>query len=187
MPETSKDAALPYRDASLPVAERVADILGRMSLEEKVDQMTSVMPSFCMRDGRVALDLVAAAAGNGIGQVSRPVGSARIAPREGAELVNAIQRHFVEETRLGIPAIMHEECLSGVQAHGATIFPQSIGNACAWDPDLIEQMTTAIRRQMRALGIHQGLSPVLDVARDARWGRIEETFGEDPYLVARIA
>ncbi|MFA5787625.1 MAG: glycoside hydrolase family 3 N-terminal domain-containing protein, partial [Actinomycetota bacterium] len=187
MTETSKDAALPYRDASLPVAERVADLLGRMSLEEKVDQMTSVMPSFCMRDGRVALDLVAAAAGNGIGQVSRPVGSARIAPREGAELVNAIQHHFVEETRLGIPAIMHEECLSGVQAHGTTIFPQSIGNACTWDPDLIEQMTTAIRRQMRALGIHQGLSPVLDVARDARWGRIEETFGEDPYLVARIA
>ncbi|KUK80348.1 MAG: Glycoside hydrolase family 3 domain protein, partial [Petrotoga mobilis] len=107
-------------------------------------------------------------------------------PKKTAELSNKIQRFLLTETRLGIPAFMHEECLSGYMTRGATIFPQMIGAASTWEPPLIERMATSIRNQMKALGIHQGLSPVVDVTRDPRWGRTEETFGEDPYLIAKM-
>ena len=93
---------------------------------------------------------------------------------------------LVEETRLGIPAIVHEEICSGLMARGSTMFPQAIGVASTWDADLSEALADAVRVQMRAVGAHQGLSPVLDVSRDPRWGRTEETFGEDPYLVSRM-
>jgi beta-glucosidase len=106
--------------------------------------------------------------------------------REVAVFVNDIQKYLRENTRLGIPAIVHEECLNGFRARGATIFPQNIGLASTWDPDVVGRITSVNRRQMRAAGMHQGLAPVLDVARDPRWGRVEETFGEDPYLVARM-
>jgi beta-glucosidase len=109
-----------------------------------------------------------------------------LSSRQLAEFTNAIQRFLAENTRLGIPAIIHEECLSGFVAREADIFPQIIGIASTWDTELVERMTDLIRRQMRAVGFHQGLSPVLDVARDPRWGRVEETFGEDPYLIARM-
>ena len=101
-------------------------------------------------------------------------------------MANEIQRHLVEETRLGIPAVIHEEVCAGLMARGATVFPQPIGLASTWDPSLIERMASVVRAEMRAIGAHQGLSPVLDVCRDPRWGRIEETFGEDPHLVAMM-
>ena len=97
-----------------------------------------------------------------------------------------IQRFLVEQTRLGIPAILHEECLHGVMARDAVCFPQSIGQAATWDPALIERMAQRIGRHLRAIGASQGLAPVLDVARDPRWGRIEETYGEDAYLTATM-
>jgi hypothetical protein len=97
-----------------------------------------------------------------------------------------MQKYLVESTRLGIPAIVHEESCAGYTARGATCFPQAIGLASTWEPNLVEGMTDVIRTQMRAVGAHQALAPVLDVARDPRWGRVEETFGEDPYLISRI-
>ncbi len=121
----------------------------------------------------------------GIGQITRPGGATGFSPKQTAKLVNEIQKFLVNKTRLGIPAFIHEECLSGYMTKGATIFPQMIGIASTWQPELCEQMTSRIRDQMKTLGIHQGLSPVVDVTRDPRWGgRTEETFGgEDPYLV----
>src|SRR5207247_5215775 len=97
-----------------------------------------------------------------------------------------IQRFLVAETRLGIPAIVHEECLHGFVARDAVCFPQSIGLAAAWDPALLETIARGLGRQLRAAGAHQGLAPIFDVARDPRWGRIEETYGEDPYLIAEL-
>jgi beta-glucosidase len=107
-------------------------------------------------------------------------------PQGTAKLANQIQRFLAEETRLGIPAILHEESCVGYLAKGATTFPQAIGLAATWEPELIKAMADAIRKEMRAVGAHHTLAPVLDVARDPRWGRMEETFGEDPFLITQI-
>jgi beta-glucosidase len=123
---------------------------------------------------------------HGLGQVTRVSGASNVASADAARVANEIQRHLVGETRLGIPAIVHEEVCAGLMARGATVFPQPIGLASTWDPSLVERMATIVRTEMRAIGAHQGLSPVLDVCRDPRWGRIEETFGEDPHLVAMM-
>jgi beta-xylosidase len=174
-----------YRDPGLGIGERVADLLARMSLEEKVAQLGSAWV-FQLADGPrldpAAPDLLR----HGLGQVTRISGASSLAAREAATLANAIQRHLVSSTRLGIPAIVHEEICSGVMARGSTIFPQAIGLASTWEPSLAAALADAVREQMRATGAHQGLSPVLDVCRDPRWGRTEETFGEDPYLVSRM-
>jgi len=123
---------------------------------------------------------------SGIGQITRVSGASSLGSADASALANKIQQFLVEETRLGIPAIVHEEMCSGLVAREATVFPQAIGLASTWDPGLAREMGEAIRLEMRAIGAHQGLSPLLDVCRDPRWGRTEETFGEDPYLVARM-
>ncbi len=177
----------PYRDPSLGAERRARDLLSRLKLEEKVAQMTSVWMEVGL-DGKVrTVEEVRPLLRNGIGQLSRVAGTRPLPPAEAARLANALQRLLVDETRLGIPALVHEECLAGLMAEGATAFPQAINLGSTFDPGLIERITTVIRRQMRAIGAHQGLAPVVDVARDARWGRIEETLGEDPYLVSRMA
>jgi len=173
---------------SAAVECRVRDLVNKMTLEEKVAQLCSVPSSELLEGGEFSCEKARRLIGKGIGQVTRLAGSPA-SPRDPskiAAIANDIQRFLVEETRLGIPAIIHEECLSGLMAFGATTFPQAIGLASTWNPDLIERVTSVIRRQMRAIGTHQGLAPVLDVARDPRWGRTEETFGEDQYLVASI-
>ncbi|MDZ7264093.1 MAG: glycoside hydrolase family 3 C-terminal domain-containing protein [candidate division KSB1 bacterium] len=176
-----------YRDPSRTIDERVADLLSRMTLDEKMAQLQSVWGYDLMKNReRFAPEKAKKLLKHGMGQVTRPAGGTDFEPYPVAKLVNEIQRFLLQETRLGIPAMFHEECLSGWQARGATIFPQSIGIASIWDPDLIKTMTSAIRLQLKTINAHQGLAPVLDVARDPRWGRIEETFGEDPYLVAAI-
>jgi len=191
---------LPYRDASLPADQRVADLLARMTLEEKAAQMTCVWQKKAetLVDANGAFDLTKARRafghGNGLGQVGRPsdAGSSGHEPEKGrtpramAELTNAIQRFFVEESRLGIPVIFHEECLHGHAAVGGTSFPQPIGLAGTFNPALVESLYTMTAEEARVRGTHQALTPVVDVARDARWGRVEETFGEDPYLVSRM-
>ena len=116
------------------------------------------------------------------GSAGRPASSAA----DAATLANEVQRHLVEHTRLGIPAIVHEEICSGLMARDATVFPQAIGVASTFRPELNQAMADAIRLQMRSIGAHQGLSPVLDICRDPRWGRLEETYGEDPYLVTQM-
>jgi beta-glucosidase len=178
------DAA--YRDPSAPVGERVGDLLARMTLEEKLAQLGSAWV-FQLADGPALDDAKAGdVLRDGLGQVTRISGASNLAASDAAALANAVQRHLVERTRLGIPAIVHEEMCSGVMARGSTIFPQAIGLASTWEPDLVAAFADAARVQMRATGVHQALSPVLDVCRDPRWGRTEETFGEDPYLVARM-
>jgi beta-glucosidase len=120
---------------------------------------------------------------HGLGQITRPLGSHGVDPRRGVRALNSLQKFLREGTRLGIPALSHEECLVGLVARGATLFPSAFAYSATWDPDLIERMAQAIVREARSVGCHQGLAPVLDVSRDVRWGRTEETLGEDPYLV----
>jgi beta-glucosidase len=169
-------------------------LVSKMTLEEKVAQLGSVpMQDLLDERGNFSHEKAFQLICNGIGQITRIAGGlgdpARndTSPRRAAELANSAQRYLREKTRLGIPAIVHEESLSGFMADGATIFPQAIGLASTWNPDAVQAMASVIRLQMRAVGAHQALSPVLDLARDPRWGRVEETFGEDPYLVACMA
>ncbi len=173
---------LPYRDASLPIERRVDDLLGRMTVEEKVAQLGSLWIYEIADDRGLNRQWAQERMAHGLGQVTRLAGGSRLGPVETAHLANQIQRFLIEETRLGIPALIHDECCSGFLANGAVSFPQIIGLASTWMPELVEAMTRMIRQQMRVVGVHHGLAPVLDIARDPRWGRTEETFGEDPYL-----
>jgi beta-glucosidase len=177
---------LPYRDATLPIEERVADLLARMTVEEKVAQLGSVWSFTIVGHGTLQVDRAAGHLVNGIGQITRVAGASNLDASEVAVLGNEIQRYLLEETRLGIPAIFHEESLHGLLARDAPCFQQSIGAAAAWDPELVEAMATTLRRRMLATGARHSLAPVLDVTRDPRWGRIEETYGEDPYLAAAL-
>ncbi|MBP7962819.1 MAG: glycoside hydrolase family 3 C-terminal domain-containing protein [Caldilineaceae bacterium] len=172
---------LPYQDPSLPVAERVADLLSRMTLAEKLAQLGSRWMYELFGDTQRA-ELLA----QGIGQITRIGGASNYTPTESAAMANEIQRMLRDETRLGIPAMVHEECCAGYMARAATVFPQIIGLASTWQPELAGEMAGVVRTQMRAVGAHQGLSPVLDVVRDPRWGRVEETFGEDATLTANM-
>ncbi len=179
-----------YRDPTRSIDERVDDLLARMTLEEKVAQMLGIwqQKTAALVDESGRFDAAKAQArfadGHGLGQVGRPsdAGGGRTA-RQQAELTNDIQRFFLEHTRLGIPVIFHEECLHGQAAPEGTSFPQPIGLAATFDPDLVERLYTMTAAEARARGTHQALTPVVDVAREPRWGRVEETFGEDPYLV----
>src|SRR5881398_263739 len=177
----------PYLDPTLPVERRIDDLLGRMTLEEKVGQM------LCLWQGKRA---ITDSAGRfdparapewfrtGVGRIERP-GEGHGARAE-AEFTNAIQRWVKKHTRLGIPVLFHEEALHGLEAEQATSFPQAIALASTWNPELVERVFAVAAAEARARGVHQVLAPVVDVARDPRWGRIEETYGEDPYLAARM-
>lgn len=164
----------------------VCELLSRMTLEEKVAQLCAVHANRLLEGKRFSEEKARALIGNGIGQITRLFGSPDLEPEEAVVLGNEIQKFLKERTRLGIPAMVHEECLSGLLSKKATVFPQAIGLASTFDPELVQRITSTIREKMRALGVHQGLAPVLDIPRDPRWGRTEETFGEDPYLVSRI-
>jgi len=124
---------------------------------------------------------------NGLGQITRPLGSHSVDPKQGVRALNRLQKFMMEETRLGIPVMSHEECLVGLMARGGTLFPSALAFGATWNPDLIERAAKVIGQEARSIGCHQGLAPVLDVSRDVRWGRTEETFGEDPYLVGVMA
>ena len=162
----------------------IHELISRMTVEEKVAQLGSVMPDEILEDGEFSEEKARNHLSNGVGQISRAGGASGLGPKEAAELANKIQNFLKEETRLGIPAMIHEECLSGYMGAGGTTYPQIIGLASSWQPELIEEITSEIGKQLKAIGAHHALSPVLDVARDLRWGRLEETFGEDPYMVA---
>lgn len=165
-----------YKNPNLSIDERVADLLKRMTLEEKVAQLVCVWPR-----GR---DLNPEAMKFGLGQVARQ--QEKKGPHEGAAFANRTQKWLIENTRLGIPAIFHDEILHGHMAQGSTSFPQPIALASSWDLDLITRVFTAAALETRVRGSHQVLGPNLDLGRDPRWGRTEETYGEDPYLVSRI-
>jgi len=177
---------LHYQDPALAVDDRVADLLGRMTVEEKIAQLGSIWAFEIVGDdglnGRKLDELL----GAGLGEITRLAGSTNLQPAEVASTANEIQRYLVDRTRLGIPAIVHEECLHGLLAWAAPCFQQAIGAAASFDPELLGEVAATIRRRMLATGARHALGPVLDITRDPRWGRIEETYGEDPYLAATM-
>ena len=188
---------LRYRDPRLPIADRVRDLLGRMMLEEKVAQMRCLWftKSSILDQGVFSPTKATPVLANGIGQIGSPsdtIGTPRFikdyyrTPEETVDFVNAVQRHLVETTRLGIPALFHEETAHGLKARGATIFPIPPALGSTWDPALVEQVFAVAGREARVRGATVALSPVLDLARDPRYGRVEEFFGEDPYLIAQM-
>src|ERR1051325_7421374 len=194
MPQhATETATAPSRDAPRPAEERAEDLMSRMSLEEKAAQMMCVWQkkadtlldadgNFDLRKAQTSFE-----EGHGIGQVGRPsdAGKGKDA-RQMAELTNAIQKFFIEHSRLGIPVMFHEECLHGQASVGATSFSQPIGLAATFNPNLVKALFAMTAEEARSRGTHQALTPVVDVARDPRWGRVEETYGEDPYLVSRM-
>jgi beta-glucosidase len=184
-----------WRDPSAPTGERVSDLLAQLTTEEKIAQLYGVWVGVDAASGEVAPhqedlaqpgvswdDLIR----DGIGQLTRVYGTAPVAPAEGARAVALSQRQIVAAGRHGIPAMVHEECLTGLEAWQAPVYPSPLCWGATFDPDLIERMGAQIGAALRRLGVHQGLAPVLDVLRDLRWGRAEETIGEDPYLVGMI-
>jgi len=191
---SAQDNRPDYKNPSLSVERRVADLLSRMTLEEKVAQLVclwgsrpQVGPQTDFSTDRGDFDPAKAAEvmKYGIGQIARQ--RERKGPREAAVFANAVQKWLLENTRLGIPAILHDEILHGNMAQGSTSFPQPIALATTWDPEFITKVFTAGALETRARGSQQVLGPNLDLARDARWGRTEETYGEDPYLTSRMA
>jgi len=184
-----------YRNPKLPIEQRLADLLARMTLEEKVAQILGVWENpafmktpesrFVDAQGKFLPERAAVLLKDGIGQMSRP-SEVSHGPRDEAEFTNTMQRWVKENTRLGIPVMFHDECLHGHIADKGTSYPAAIGLASTWDTELIHQVFTADAAEARARGVHECLAPVLDLARDPRWGRTEETYGEDPYLVSRI-
>ena len=165
--------------------ERVEDLLGRMTLEEKVAQLTGILPFDLLGPAGLNQQLFEQHLSDGLGEVSAG-GLLSPDPANLVPALNQIQRFLVENTRLGIPAIVHHEALAGLVHQACQDFPTAITLAASWDPPSVEAMNDVVRRQMRALGIHQACSPNLDIARDARWGRVQETYGEDPYLCSAI-
>jgi beta-glucosidase len=178
-------------------ASRVAELIAGMTLEEKLAQLVALWEGrggageggdvAPMQDAMQSDEVgFRAFAAHGLGQLTRPFGTAPVEPVDGARELAAKQRWLVEHTRLGIPALVHEECLTGLAAWKATTFPAPLSWGASFDPALVEEMGAAIGASMRSLGVHQGLAPVLDVVRDARWGRVEECISEDPYVVGTI-
>ncbi|WP_433443945.1 glycoside hydrolase family 3 N-terminal domain-containing protein [Nonomuraea sp. CA-141351] len=182
-----------WRDTRLSPAERAEALIPLMTLEEKIAQLVGVWVGADATGGGVAphqadmtgvewSDVIA----HGLGQLTRPFGTAPVDPVAGARSLAASQAQIVAASRFGIPAQVHEECLTGFAAWRATVYPAPLSWGASFDPELVEEVAGRIGRSMRAAGIHQGLAPVLDVTRDYRWGRTEETIGEDPYLIGTI-
>ena len=172
--------------------ERILELLAQMTLDEKLAQIVGFWEK---EDGEAVAPLqgefgtitnLEQATRYGLGHLTRAYGTRPVDAAERARWVWDIQRGLVTRTRLGIPAIVHEECLTGLSAWKAATFPTPLAWGAAFDPELVERMAASIGASMRALGIHQGLAPVLDVVRDPRWGRVEECIAEDPYLVGTI-
>ncbi|MEW1683365.1 glycoside hydrolase family 3 N-terminal domain-containing protein [Streptomyces sp. NPDC093594] len=188
-------SALPlWNDPTASVTARVDALIDAMTLEEKTAQLYGVWVGASDEGGEVAphqhemeepVDLEALLP-TGLGQLTRPFGTVPVDPALGALSLARTQARIAASNRFGIPALAHDECLAGFAAWGATAYPVPLSWGAAFDPDTVRRMAAAIGRDMRAVGVHQGLAPVLDVVRDARWGRVEETIGEDPYLVGTI-
>lgn len=193
-----------YKDPNAPIPARVEDLLGRMTLEEKVAQMVGIWltkEKIQTPEAEFSPEAASKAFPHGLGQISRPSdrrgakagafagaepGTINRTPSETARYINAAQKWAMEKTRLGIPMLMHDEALHGYVARESTSFPQAIALASTWDPALVEKVFSVSAREMRLRGSNIALAPVVDVARDPRWGRIEETYGEDPHLCAEI-
>ena len=173
----------PYRNPQLAIDDRVSDLLSRMTLEEKVDQITGGRhenTGILDTTGQFPPEKMSEAL-KGFWQLD-----SHMSPHDRAVLHNALQRYLREKTRLGIPALFQGEALHGFMSYRSTSFPQALGLAATWDPDLVKEVFTGAADEMASAGHNQAFTPVLDLARDPRWGRTEETYGEDPYLASRI-
>ncbi|HUQ59908.1 glycoside hydrolase family 3 N-terminal domain-containing protein [Lentzea sp.] len=183
-----------WRNPHAPVADRVNDLVARMTPQEKIAQLQGIWAGIDaagemaphQHEFAVAPQDFDALTSHGIGQLTRVFGTRPIAPEVGARTLARTQRQIIESSRFGIPAVVHEECLTGLAAWQATVYPSPLCWGASFDPDLVRRMAAKIGESMRRLGVHQGLAPVLDVTRDLRWGRVEETIGEDPHLVGTI-
>jgi beta-xylosidase len=192
-PLTAPEVA--WQDTSLTPMERAARLLAAMTPRERLRQLGSSWPGSedleeavaPLQESHLLAESFENAIVDGLGHITRPFGTAPVDPREGIARLGELQRRIVNANRFGIPAIAHEECLTGLTAWKATVFPTPLAWAATFDPDLTRQMGAVIGEGMAALGVHQGLAPVLDVVRDYRWGRVEETLGEDPHLVAALS
>ncbi len=184
----------PWRDRALSADARVDDLLSRLTLEEKTAQLYGLWVGASADGHGVAphqhdltpdyqLDELIT---SGLGQLTRPFGTAPVDPTLGAQALARAQRRIIEAGRFGIPALAHEECLAGFTAWRATAYPVPLAWGATFHPELVEEMAARIGRDLTSVGVHQGLAPVMDVVRDPRWGRVEETIGEDPYLVGTI-
>ncbi len=178
---TVGQAGAPYHDPHLPVTDRVHDLLGRMTLEEKFWQLYMTPgdltdPTHDYSHGAFGLQITPV----------MPRGAPADMARADAQHIDSIQRFFVERTRLGIPIVPFDEAVHGLVRSGASVFPQAIALAATWDTALVGHVAAAIAAEAATRGIRQVLSPVLNLARDVRWGRVEETYGEDPLLVAAM-
>ena len=167
--------------------QRAEELLRKMTIDEKAMQLSSTLPIGLLGVDGLLESQATKVLGNGIGQISALGMFGHKSPAKTAATVNEIQRFLVERTRLGIPAIFHNEALNGLLAPDFTVFPTAIGLAASWNPEAVEEMADLVRRQMRSVGLLQALAPVMDVARDARWGRVHETYGEDPYLASAFS
>lgn len=179
-----------YKNPNLTIDQRVDKLLQQMTLEEKLNQTYCYHLYAEMQDENGNLvfnNEINAALPYGIGQFGKPNWAFDKGPGESAKMTNKIQKKVIESNRFGIPVIFHEEGLHGLWARGSTVFPQAIGMSCSWDPMLSEQIFRVIAKEIRTRGSHQANTPMLDVCRDPRWGRIEESYGEDPYLTSRFA
>jgi beta-xylosidase len=170
-----------YRNLKLPIEQRVADLLGRMTLEEKIDQLAGGRRRLPSSSGS---DAEAKAVFDKMGELYK--NESQVSPHDAAIIRNNVQKFLVDKTRLGIPLIFLGEALHGYMAHGSTSFPQALGLASTWDPELVQRVFDVAGDEMSAAGTRQAFTPVLDLAREPRWGRTEETYGEDPYLGSRI-
>ena len=175
----SQESRPPYKDPSLPAEQRAADLVKRMTLEEKVDQLRGGR-----RRSHAAADPEEKEVFQALEKLYRE--DSQVSPHDAATLRNKAQHFLMEKTRLGIPAIFQGEALHGFMAYGSTSFPQVLGLASTWDPSLVQQAFNAAADEMASSGVNQAFTPVLDLGRDPRWGRTEETYGEDPYLVSRM-
>ncbi|WP_280892948.1 MULTISPECIES: glycoside hydrolase family 3 N-terminal domain-containing protein [unclassified Streptomyces] len=194
VPAEDTSAVPVWNDPTLPLPTRVDALIDAMTLQEKIAQLYGVWVGASDQGGEVAphqhdmeeaVDLDALLP-TGLGQLTRPFGTVPVDPALGALSLARTQTRIAATNRFGIPALAHDECLAGFAAWGATAYPVPLSWGATFDPEVVRHMAAAIGRDMRAVGVHQGLAPVLDVVRDARWGRVEETIGEDPYLVGTI-
>ncbi|QNE79093.1 glycosyl hydrolase [Streptomyces finlayi] len=185
----------PWRDPTLAPEARADALIAAMTLQEKISQLFGVWVGASDEGAEVAPfqhDMEEAVALDdllpyGLGQLTRPFGTAPVDAAVGALSLSRTQERIAGANRFGIPALAHEECLAGFATWGATAYPVPLSWGATFHPELVREMAAAIGRDMRSVGVHQGLAPVLDVVRDARWGRVEETIGEDPYLVGTVA
>lgn len=170
----------------MDIKQRLSELIVKMTLDEKLAQIGAYWMYELQSEGVLDPRKVEEKLKHGIGQITRVAGASTLDPVSAAKVGNQLQKFLIEQTRLGIPALLHEESCAGAMILGGSVYPQMIGLASTFQPELAEQMTRAIRKQLLAIGARQALAPVLDVLRDVRWGRTEETFGEDPMLVSHF-